>query len=257
MKLASWNVNSIRIRRPAVEAWFEAGHADLVLLQETKCQDAAFPHQPWRDRGWHTLHTGSGGYNGVGIVSREPLELVRDRLPGDDTDLQPRYLEALVSGLRVINVYCPNGNPAPGPKFDYKLAWMDRLARHLGSVLEANDGVPLVVGGDWNVIPTDADVWDPRAMAADALLQPETRASFRRILWQGFTEAFRALNPTERAWTFWDYQAGAWPRDQGLRIDHFLLDPNAAERLVDCRIDRGPRGAEQPSDHTPIVVELQ
>jgi exodeoxyribonuclease-3 len=191
----------------------------------------------------------------VAILSRRPLSAVRRGLPGDDGDPQARWIEAEVAGMRVVSLYLPNGNPAPGEKFDYKLAWMRRLVDHAGALLAA--GRPVVLGGDYNICPTDADVYDPASWAGDALCRPDSRAMFRQVLHLGYTEAFRALHPeAERAYTFWDYQAGAWPRDLGLRIDHLLLSPQAADRLLGCRIDKEPRGRDKASDHTPVWLDL-
>lgn len=255
VRIASWNVNSVKARLPNVVDWLKQAAPDVVLLQEIKTQDEGFPLLEIEAAGYKCAVHGQKSYNGVAILSRLPLEDVRCRLPGDDADEQARYIEATVAGIRVASIYLPNGNPVPGEKFDYKLAWMRRLIEHGRGLLAT--GRPVVLGGDYNVCPTDDDVFDPQAMAGDALLQPESRALFREFCHLGFTEAFRALHPEPHRYTFWDYQAGAWQRDLGLRIDHMLLSPQAADRLVACDIDKGPRGCEKASDHTPIWVELR
>jgi exodeoxyribonuclease-3 len=255
MRIATWNVNSVNARLANVLEWLKSAAPDVLLLQEIKCQDESFPVLEFQALGYQAAVHGQKSYNGVAILSRLALTGVRRGLAGDDSDLQARWIEAEAGGVRVVSLYLPNGNPAPGEKFDYKLAWMRRLAAHAASLLES--GGPVVLGGDWNVCPTDADVYDPPAWRGDALCRPESRALFREVLHQGWTEAFRALHPdAERAWTFWDYQAGAWQRDLGLRIDHFLLSPQAADRLTACEIDKAPRGRDKASDHTPVWVEV-
>ena len=256
MKIATWNVNSIRARLPNVLAWLEAASPDVALLQELKTVEEGFPFPEIGDLHYNCAIVGQKTYNGVAVLSKWPIEIEAKALPGDDGDDQARYLEAVTNGVRVAAIYLPNGNPAPGDKFDYKIAWMDRLidrARDLLSLEEA-----AVLGGDYNVCPTDADVHDPEGWADDALCRPESRARFRQLLWLGYTEAYRTLHPdAERAWTFWDYQGGAWRRDLGVRIDHLLLSPHAADRLVACGIDREPRGWSRASDHTPVWCELE
>ncbi len=260
IRIATWNVNSVKARLPNLLAWLGEAAPDVVLLQEIKCTDDSFPRMEIEAAGYRAETHGQKTYNGVAILSRRPLAVRRRGLPGDDDDPQARYIEADIQGdggrpVRVASLYLPNGNPAPGEKYDYKLAWMDRLIGHAATLLAQETA--LVLGGDYNVCPTDADVYDPKGWQADALCRPESRARFRHLLHLGYTEAFRALHPDrERAYTFWDYQAGAWPRDLGLRIDHLLLSPQAADRLRACDIDKGPRGAEKASDHTPIWVEL-
>jgi exodeoxyribonuclease-3 len=205
--------------------------------------------------GYHSHALGQKSYNGVAILSRQPIEEVREGLPGDDADVQARYLEATTCGLRVASVYLPNGNPVGTDKFAYKLAWIERLTAHARDLLAAE--VPTVLGGDYNVIPEDIDVHDPQAWQRDALFQPESRAAFRGLLNLGLTDAYRALNgPRPQAYTFWDYQRGAFQNDEGIRIDHLLLSPQAADRLSACDIDKSPRGKEKPSDHTPIWCTL-
>lgn len=254
IRIATWNVNSVRARLPNVLDWLRAESPDIVLLQEIKCQDDDFPALEIQSCGYSSVVCGQKSYNGVAILSRHPIGDIRRALPGDESDAQARYVEASILGLRVASIYLPNGNPAPGDKYDYKLAWMRRLLSHAGHLLQTEQ--PLVLAGDYNVCPTDDDVYDPVNWRADALCRPESRALFRALLNLGLTEAFRALHPEKGRYTFWDYQAGAWQRDEGLRIDHLLLSPQAADRLVACEIDRRPRGRDKASDHTPIWVEL-
>ncbi len=253
--IATWNVNSIKARLPNVLDWLKSARPDVALLQELKCIDENFPRLEIEDLGYNVAVHGQKSYNGVAILSRMPLEDVLVGLPGDGKDEQARYLEATVNGFRVASIYLPNGNPIGTGKFDYKLAWMDRLIRHAEKLLASEQ--PVVLGGDYNVIPQDEDVWDPRAFAKDALAQPESRSRFRTLLNLGFTEALRALHSEPHLYTFWDYQGGGWQNDHGLRIDHFLLSPQAADRLEACDIDREPRGKPKASDHTPVVCRLR
>ena len=254
MKIATFNVNSIKARLPRVLEWLEEAKPDVALLQETKTEDGTFPLLEIRGQGYEAAVHGQKTYNGVAILSRHPIEDLRCGLPGDKSDEQARYIEATVKGFRVASIYLPNGNPSDSDKFGYKLAWMERLRTHIRRTLLPTE-LPLVLGGDYNCCPTDKDVYDPEGWADDALCRPETRAQFRALINLGLTEAWRALH-NEIAYSFWDYQGGAWQRDQGLRIDHFLLSPQAADRLVACEIDRKPRGKEKASDHTPVWVEL-
>ena len=256
MKIATWNVNSVNARLPNVLTWLDQAKPDVVLLQEIKCQDGNFPLMELQAAGYECAVHGQKSYNGVAILSRLPLDDIVRGLPGDESDEQARWIEASVGGVRVASLYLPNGNPAPGEKFDYKLRWMDRLLAH-AEVLRRSEK-PVVLAGDYNICPTDEDVFDPAAWRNDALCRPESRGRFRHLLNSGWIEAFRALHPDDaKAWTFWDYQAGAWQRDLGLRIDHLLLSPEAADKLQQCCIDRTPRGAEKASDHTPIWIELR
>jgi exodeoxyribonuclease-3 len=255
MKIATFNINGTNARLPRLLEWLEAARPDIACLQEIKTQTETFPADTFEALGWHVLVAGQKGFNGVAILSRTPLLERRRALPGDDEDVQARYLEAETAGLVVASIYLPNGNPQPGPKFDYKLAWMDRLVAHAGALLA--EGGPVVLAGDYNVIPNDDDIWDPAAMAGDALMQPESRARYRALLWQGWTDAVRALHPAGGVWSFWDYQAAAWPRDHGFRIDHLLLSAPAADRLLDAGVDRATRGAEKASDHAPAWAVLR
>jgi len=259
MKIAAWNVNSINARLPRILEWFDAAKPDVACLQEIKCVDEKFPAEAFEERGYNVAVHGQKTYNGVALLSRHPMEDVSPRLPGDETDEQARYLEALVmpdgaAPIRVASLYLPNGNPAPGPKYDYKLAWIERLEARARTLLATE--VAFVLAGDYNVIPQAEDVHDPIAWAGDALFLPETRAAFRRLLHLGLTEAWRALHPDAVAYTFWDYQAGAWPKNNGIRIDHLLCSPQTADRLKDAGIDRDERDKEKPSDHVPVWIEV-
>ena len=257
MKIATFNINGIKARLPAVTAWLDTARPDVALLQEIKSPDAAFPHEPFEERGYNIVTHGQKSFNGVAILSKFPLEDVTRGLPGDPTDEQARWIEATVVGRRAIRLcglYLPNGNPAPGPKYDYKLGWMDRLNRHARMLLAQE--VPVVLAGDYNVIPQDEDARRPEAWRTDALALPESRRAFQRLLNLGYTDALRARTAAPGLYTFWDYQAGAWERDNGIRIDHLLLSPQAADLLRECRIDRETRGGEKPSDHVPVWIDL-
>ena len=255
MKIATWNVNSINVRLPHVTAYLREVSPDVLLLQELKSTDERFPHSEIEDVGYHVALAGQKTFNGVGILAKQPIDVEQRALPGDATDAQARYLEAVIGSVRVASIYLPNGNPIDTDKFSYKLAWMDRLIAHVRTLLAYEE--PLVLGGDYNVCPTDDDVYDPEGFANDALCHPETRARFQTLCYLGLTDAIRARHPQVGVYTFWDYQAGCWNKDQGLRIDHLLLSPQAADRLVDSGVDKGPRGKEKPSDHTPVWCELQ
>ncbi len=254
VKIATWNVNSIKARLPVAMQWLNQFQPDVVLLQEIKCVDEAFPGLEIGDLGYNVAVSGQKTYNGVAILAKRPIEDVLVGLPGDDGDEQARYIEATVGTVRVASIYLPNGNPTDSDKFPYKLDWMARLVRHAKSLLTAEEC--FVLGGDYNICPTDEDCWDPAGFAEDALCRPESRALFRELLYLGLTEAYRALYPNEIAYSFWDYQRGAWQKDHGLRIDHLLLSPQAADLLGEAGIDRNPRGKEKPSDHTPVWCEL-
>ena len=258
MKIASFNINGIKARHAALCDWLDEAAPDVVLLQEIKTVDEGFPREPFEDRGYAVETHGQKGFNGVAILSKSPLEDVRRGLPGDESDAQARWIEATVMGesraLRVCGLYLPNGNPAPGPKYDYKLAWMERMRARAAALLATEE--PVLMGGDYNVIPQDEDAARPDAWRDDALALPESRAAFRRLLHLGLTEAFRARVQGPGHYTFWDYQGGAWQRNNGIRIDHMLLSPQAADRLTDCGIDRAVRGREKPSDHVLVWVDL-
>ena len=253
MKIATWNVNSIKARLAHVLAWLESAQPDIALLQELKCVEDAFPRLEIEALGYDCAVVGQKSYNGVAILSKTPIEDRVERLPGDESDEQARYLEATVSGLRVASIYLPNGNPVDSEKYPYKLAWMARLEAHVRDLLAHED--TLVLGGDYNVAPSDDVVYDPEAFEDDALCRPETRKAFRGLLNLGLTEAFRALHRQPHLYSYWDY-GRAYDYDNGLRIDHFLLSPQAADRLAGCEIDRNPRKREKPSDHTPVCLEL-
>ncbi|MFD0847622.1 exodeoxyribonuclease III [Sphingosinicella xenopeptidilytica] len=255
MRIATFNVNGIAARLPRLLEWLESRKPDVACLQEVKCVDERFPAADIEALGYHVLVHGQKSFNGVAILSREPATEVQRGLPGDDADEQARYLEADVNGVRIASIYLPNGNPQPGPKFDYKLAWMKRLEARAALLLASE--TPTVLAGDYNVAPEDRDVFSMKAMANDALVQPESRAALRRIVHQGWTEALRAVHPADdHLYTFWDYQAGCWPRNAGLRIDHFLLCPRVADRLTNATVDREARGAEKASDHAPVWIEI-
>ncbi|WP_082826082.1 exodeoxyribonuclease III [Croceicoccus estronivorus] len=256
MRIASFNINGIKARLPRVTEWLEETRPDVACFQEIKCQDPNFPADAFGAIGYKSIWHGQKSFNGVAILAREtePVEIQRG-LPGDDEDEQARYLEAEVGGIRIVCIYLPNGNPQPGPKFEYKLSWMQRLRSRMASIWA--EEIPAIVLGDFNVIPEDKDVWLPKAMADDALMQPESRDAYARLLHDGWTDAIDRLNPRGGVWTYWDYQAGAWQRDHGFRIDHALLSPECADRLLAVGVDRTYRGREKASDHAPIWVELQ
>ena len=254
MKIATWNVNSINARIPRVTEWLSEASPDVALLQELKCVDEKFPRTEIEDLGYNIVTHGQKSYNGVAILSKHPIEDVMIGLPGDDSDEQARYIEATINTVRVASIYLPNGNPYPGEKFDYKIGWMDRLIERAKYLLTLEED--FVLAGDYNVCPKDEDCYDIVRFANDALVQPELRDRFYTLLNLGLTDAFRAFTPSGRNYTYWYYQAGAWQKDNGVRIDHLLLSPTAADKVIKCEIDRTPRGKERPSDHTPIWCEL-
>ncbi len=255
MKVATYNVNGIRSRLPNLLEWLERERPDVVCLQELKAQDSAFPVDELRTAGYESIWKGQRSWNGVAILAREhtPVELRRE-LPGDPADEQSRYIEAAVNGLVVACLYLPNGNPQPGPKFDYKLAWFERLIRHAATLVDLD--APVVMAGDYNVVPTDFDIYNPRSWLKDALLQPQTRECYRRLLDQGWTDALRVTHPDEKIFTFWDYFRKHWERNAGLRIDHLLLNPAIAGGLVEAGVDSWVRGQPRASDHAPTWVRL-
>jgi exodeoxyribonuclease-3 len=258
MKIATWNVNSVNARLETALGVVRDLDADVVCLQELKCEDGKFPREAFEDAGYNVATHGQKTYNGVAILSRFRFEEVQARLPGDEADEQARYLEAVVAApsgpVRVASLYLPNGNPVGTEKFAYKLAWMDRLIAHARGLLALEE--PLVLAGDYNVIPRDEDCHSPAAWAGDALFQPESRAKLRALGNLGFTDAFMAADGRGHCYSFWDYQAGAWPKDHGIRIDHLMLSPQAADRLRAVTIFREARGQEKPSDHVPVVATL-
>jgi exodeoxyribonuclease III len=258
MRIATYNVNSVNARLPNLLEWLSEAKPDVVCLQEIKCEEPKFPLEAIQDAGYNCVISGQKSYNGVAILSRHPVELAQDRLPGEPDDAQARYLEVEVAiGGRVARVaclYCPNGNPIGTEKFDYKLRWMDRLQSHVKQLLTYEE--PLILAGDWNIIPRHGDCYDPRAWSGDALFQPESRAAWRRLLNLGLTDAFMAVDGAEHAYTFWDYQAGAWPKDHGIRIDHFALSAQAADCLKGVKIWRTARAKEKASDHVPVSADF-
>jgi exodeoxyribonuclease-3 len=256
VRIASFNINGVKARLPRLLEWLGERRPTVACLQEIKSIDENFPAEEFEKIGYRAVWHGQKGFNGVAILAdnTEPLETQRG-LPGDPEDEHARYIEADVAGLRICNLYLPNGNPQPGPKFDYKLAWMKRLRARMSELKELE--IPVIVLGDFNVIPEDKDTWSVKAMEDDALMQPESRDAYTRLLNDGWTDALDALNPRGGVWTYWDYQAGAWQRDHGFRIDHMLLSPECADRLVAAGVDKEYRGREKASDHAPAWVELR
>lgn len=264
MKIATFNVNSINARLPRILDWVDEAKPDVAVFQEIKCIDEKFPAVEFEDRGYNVAVHGQKTYNGVAMISKYPLEDILYGLPGDDDDEQARYIEALIcpedtAPVRIGGLYLPNGNPAPGPKYDYKLGWMKRLQARAENLLDLEES--FVLAGDYNIIPQDEDCHDPEGWAGDALFRPESHAAFRSLLHLGLTDALRQIDPTGIRYTFWDYQRGAWEKDHGIRIDHHLLSPQAADRLTDAGVDRKVRSpkserTEKPSDHVPVWIEL-
>jgi exodeoxyribonuclease-3 len=255
MKIATYNVNGVNGRLPVLVRWLGETKPDIVCLQELKAPQEKFPVEAIREAGYHALWHGQKSWNGVAILARsgEPIE-VRRELPGDPEDVHSRYIEAMVDGVVVGCLYLPNGNPAPGPKLDYKLRWFERLTKHAAELLAS--GKPVVLTGDYNVMPTELDVYKPENWVNDALFLPEVRTAFQKLVAQGWTDAIRKLHPDEKIYTFWDYFRNAYGRNAGLRIDHFLLSPAIAKRLVAAGVNRDVRGWEKSSDHAPVWVEL-
>ncbi len=254
MLIATWNVNSVKARLETVIAWLKEASPDVVCFQELKCEDKAFPAQAFEELGYNLAVHGQKTYNGVAILSKLPFDEVRTRLPGDDGDEQARYVEAVVSGIRIASIYLPNGNPVASEKYAYKLSWMDRLIAHAKGLLAYEE--PFVLAGDYNVIPQAIDAKNPADWVNDALFLPPTLAKFRELINLGLTEAVRTLDPEPGLYTFWDYQAGAWQKNNGIRIDHLLLSPQAADRLQSTRIDKHVRAWEKPSDHVPVLAQF-
>ena len=257
MKIATFNINSIRGRLPRLLEWLAEAQPDVVCLQELRIYHEEFPLERIREAGYGALWQGQKPrYNGVAVLARgnEPVE-IRRGLPGNPDDAQARYLEVAVQGIVVGCLYAPNGNPQPGPKFDYKLAWLERLIRHAETLRTC--GTPVVLAGDYNVVPTPADIYPTRSYDDDALVQPESRAAFARLIAQGWLDAIRARHPDETIYTYWDYMRKRWERNAGLRIDHLLLNPTLASRLVDANVDRDVRGRDGASDHAPTWIELR
>ena len=255
MRIASFNINNINKRLENLLAWLEKTKPDVACLQELKAEQGAFPAAALRNIGYEAVWCGERSWNGVAILARDiaPV-LVRSSLPGDPKDFQARYIEAAVNGILIASIYLPNGNPQPGPKFDYKLAWFERLHTHAAQLLSA--GVPVVLAGDYNVVPTAQDIYPTRSLDNNALIQPASRQAFARLLAQGWTDALRKLQPHGPLWTFWDYKRERWPADKGMRLDHFLLSPDMSERLADGGVDRWVRGEENASDHAPVWMRV-
>ncbi|MEX0752681.1 MAG: exodeoxyribonuclease III [Xanthobacteraceae bacterium] len=258
MRIATWNVNSIKQRIDNVVAWIGARQPDILCLQETKCPDEAFPREPLESLGYNVAIHGQKGFNGVALLSKLPFDEVTPGLIGDDSDGQARFLEAVVSAgsgaIRVACLYLPNGNPPDTDKYQYKINWMNRLLAYSLERLKLEE--PLILAGDFNVIPTEADAADPAAWVADALFLPQTRQKFRALSNLGLTDAIRAVSDAPGLYTYWDYQAGAWQKNKGIRIDHLLLSPQATDRLTGAGIDRHVRAWESPSDHVPVFIDL-
>ena len=254
MKIATFNVNGIRAHLPQITGWLKESDIDVAGLQEIKCAAENFPTSELEDLGYNVAINGQKGFNGVAILSNRPIEDVQAGLPGDENDTQARYLEVTVDTVRIATIYLPNGNPVESEKYGYKLAWMERLRDHATALLADEEAV--VLGGDYNICAADADVYDPLGWADDALCRLDSRRRFREIVYLGYTDAFRALHADAKAYSFWDYQGNAWPKGNGLLIDHLLLSPKAADRLRACDIDRAQRGHEKPSDHVPVWCEL-
>ena len=261
MRISTWNVNSIKQRLPHLLGFLDEAKPDVVCLQELKCQDESFPRAEVEAAGYAVETLGQKAYNGVALLVRAPLAMseIRRGLPGDEEDVQARYIEALIGGedlapVRVASIYLPNGNPVDSPKYPYKLAFLERLRLHARALAEAE--IPVVLAGDYNVIPQPEDAADPEAWRHDALFLAPSRAAFRALLAEGYTDAIRACDPRDGLYTFWDYQAGCWPRNQGIRIDHLLLSPQAADRLISASVQKHLRGLDKPSDHVPVTVEL-
>lgn len=256
MKIATYNVNGVNGHLPVLLRWLGEKTPDVVCLQELKAPDEKFPLQAINDAGYQVIWHGQKSWNGVAILSRLGApEEVRRTLPGDPEDVHSRYIEAMINGLLIGCLYLPNGNPAPGPKFDYKLNWFKRFTEHAASLIAS--GLPVVLTGDYNAIPTELDVYKPERWVDDALFRPEVRAAFKKITDQGWTDALRKLHPNEKIYTFWDYFRNAYGRDAGLRIDHFLLSPEIENKLLAAGVDRDVRGWEKSSDHAPVWIELK
>lgn len=260
MKIATYNVNSINARLPRVLEWFDEANPDAVVLQEIKCIDEKFPASEFEDLGYNVAVHGQKSYNGVALLSKHPIDDIMCGLPGDESDEQARYIEAVIcpdesDPVRLCGLYLPNGNPAPGPKYDYKLQWMERLHSRAEELLTYEES--FILAGDFNVIPQDEDTHDPDGWLGDALFRRETHTAFRKLLNLGLTDAVRQIEPAKILYTFWDYQRGAWEKDDGIRIDHHLLSPQAADRLKSVGVDRSARDKTKASDHVPVWIEIE
>jgi exodeoxyribonuclease-3 len=256
VKFATFNINNINKRLDNLLSWLTRAQPDVVSLQELKAEQNAFPADKLRKLGYQAVWQGERSWNGVAILARNRAPvLTRSSLPGDPKDRQARYIEAAVGGVLVTSIYLPNGNPQPGPKFNYKLAWFERLLTHAAELIAT--GAPVVLAGDYNVVPTAQDIYRTRSLDNNALIQPESRQAFARLLSQGWTDAMRKLQPSGPLWTFWDYKFERWEKDKGMRLDHFLLSPNISDRLVTGGVDRWARGEPNASDHAPVWIELE
>lgn len=256
MKIATFNINGIKARAEVLGRWLDESAPDVAVLQEIKSVDENFPREIIESHGYHLETHGQKGFNGVAVLAKLPLNDVVRGLPGDDSDEQARWIEATIgeTGLRICGLYLPNGNPVPGPKYDYKLAWMARMEDRVRALMVSEK--PLVFAGDYNVIPQPADAARPQAWAEDALFLPQTRAAFRKLEALGLYDALRLRHAEPGIYSFWDYQAGAWPRNDGIRIDHLMLSAQAADQLTDAWVETGPRAWDKPSDHTPVWIDL-
>uniref|UniRef100_Q07KF7 Exodeoxyribonuclease III Xth n=1 Tax=Rhodopseudomonas palustris (strain BisA53) TaxID=316055 RepID=Q07KF7_RHOP5 len=256
MKIATFNINNINNRLPSLLAWLKSAKPDAVCLQELKTEQHKFPEKALRDAGYSAVWVGQKSWNGVAILSKKnPVVVIRTRLPGDPTDSEARYVEGAVGGVVIACLYAPNGNPQPGPKFDRKLAWMKRLHKHAGSLLKS--GAPVVIAGDFNVAPTELDIYPTKSWNKDALIQPESRNAYAKLVGQGWTDAIRSLHPEQRIYSFWTYWRNRFERDDGLRLDHLLLSPDVAPRLVKAGVDRAVRARDGASDHAPVWIVLK
>ena len=256
MKIATFNINNVNKRLDVLLAWLAASAPDVACLQELKAEQAAFPSAAIRDAGYGAVWVGQRSWNGVAILARDAAQLLtRTRLPGAPADDHARYIEAAINGVLITSIYAPNGNPQPGPKFTYKLAWLERLAVHAAELMAA--GLPVVLAGDYNVVPTPDDIYPTRSLDTNALIQPESRAAFARILAQGWTDALRTVHASGPLWTFWDYKRERWPADKGMRLDHLLVSPSLSDRLVTAGVDRWVRGTDNASDHAPAWISLE
>jgi len=255
MKIASWNVNSVNARIPNIKKWLESTNPDVLLLQELKCTDDNFPYFEFEALGYKCAVNGQKSWNGVAILSKHPIEDIRKGLDDNNSDEQARYIEATIKGIRIASLYVPNGNPIDSDKFPYKLKWFDKLYTHAQELLATN--MPIIFGGDFNIIKEEKDAWDISVWEDDALYKIESRKKFRSILSLGYTDAFRINNTQSREYSFWDYQAGAWAKNNGIRIDYFLTSPLATDMITKCEIDKNPRAEDKASDHTPIVLEIK
>ncbi len=255
MRIATFNINNVNNRLGNLLAWLAAAEPDVVCLQELKAEERAFPLAEIEEAGYGAAWVGQRTWNGVAILARDTSPVItRLALPGDPADTQARYIEAAVNGVLIASIYLPNGNPNPGPKFEYKMAWFERLLEHTDGLMAA--GVPVVLAGDYNVVPTEVDIYQPNSWAGDALVDPAARAAFQQLLDQGWTDSLRAVQPDGPLWTFWSYLRNRWPNDKGLRLDHLLLSPDLADQLVDAGVDRAVRGEDGASDHAPTWIVL-